>query len=183
MLNHLPSIAALAQSGGPLEQLTGEFGVNWPSLLAQILNFCILAFLLYRFAVRPILATLDERQEKIASGLQYAEEMKVKLAEAERRYSELLHHASAEAQKIIEEARQTAKAHLERELQEAAHRSEELIKKSREAMTMEHKKMLQEARQELAALVVQTTSLVLARDLSSAERLSFNEAAARELAS
>lgn len=185
MLSFLPIIAtaALAEAGGPLDQLTGQFGVNIPSLLAQVLNFGILAFLLYRFAVRPILANLDERQEKISSGLQYAEEMKLKLAEAERHCAQIIKTASLEAQSIIEEARSAAKAHLEHQIQEAAHLTEEMIKKAQEVILQERQKMLQEVRTEVSALVIKTTAAVLSRELSSAERTSFAEAAIRELAS
>ena len=51
--------------------------------------------LFYKFAVKPITATLDERQQKIADGLQYAEEMKVQLAAAERERAEKIKEAAA----------------------------------------------------------------------------------------
>lgn len=182
MLSIFAAVAA-TEAQGPIEQLSGQFGVNVPSLLAQILNFCILAFLLYRFAVKPIVATLDERQAKITDGLKYAEEMKRKLADAQRHHAETMKQAALEAQKVIEEARESAKAHMERQLQETTKQAEDMLKKAQEAIALEHKKMLQEARQELAQLVVQTTSAVLSRDLSQAERASFAESALRELAS
>ena len=47
-------------------------------LIAQMVNFIIVAVVLYKFAVKPIAATLDERQQKISEGLQYAEEMKTR---------------------------------------------------------------------------------------------------------
>ncbi|MGB0257169.1 MAG: hypothetical protein ACPGES_00840, partial [Coraliomargarita sp.] len=67
-----------------LTMITEKFGVSVPTLVAQMVNFVLVAFVLYRFAVKPIAATLDERQQKISEGLQYAEEMKTQLAEAER---------------------------------------------------------------------------------------------------
>ena len=71
-----------------IKNLEEKFGVDLPTLIAQMVNFCIVAFVIYKFAVKPIAATLDERQQKIADGLQYAEEMKVQLAAAERERAE-----------------------------------------------------------------------------------------------
>ena len=57
---------------GVISELAGNFGISCWTLIAQMVNFCIVALVLYKFAVKPIAATLDERQQKIADGLQYA---------------------------------------------------------------------------------------------------------------
>jgi F-type H+-transporting ATPase subunit b len=54
--------------------------------------------------------------------------------------------------------------------------------KAQQAVELEHKKMLADARSEIARLVVVTTERVLAKKLSEADRTAYNEAAARELA-
>ena len=56
------------EGGGVISELAGNFGISWPTLVAQMVNFCIVALVLYKFAVKPIAATLDERQQKIADG-------------------------------------------------------------------------------------------------------------------
>ena len=56
-----------------------------------------------------------------------------------------------------------------------------LLAKAQQAIELEHKKMLADARVEIARLVVTTTQRVLAKELSEAERARYNEAAAREL--
>ncbi len=177
--------AAGAQSAGgganPISELAGEFGVKWPFLIAQMINFCIVAFVLYRFAFKPILATIDQRQEKIADGLQYAEEMKAKLAEAEKKEAATLKKAQEEAQRIISETRESSKAFLEKQTQEAVAKSEEILSKAEQAIEQEKRQMLEEVRSEIANLVVQTTAKVLRRDLSQEERASYAESAAAEL--
>ena len=80
----------VAQHGNPITMLAGQFGVDFPFLAAQVLNFGIVALILYQFAFKPVLATLDQRQKKISDGLQYAEEMKKRLADAEKRYEEII---------------------------------------------------------------------------------------------
>ena len=57
MIEWIPVIVAEVAVGqgehlNPISDLAGQFGVNWKFLFAQIANFCIVAFLLYKFALR-----------------------------------------------------------------------------------------------------------------------------------
>lgn len=168
---------------GVIADIAGKFGVTWPTLIAQIVNFILVAGVLYKFAVKPIAATLEERQQKIAEGLQYAEEMKAQLAQAERERAEKVKDAAAQAQRILSESREQSKEIIEQKTQEAAAQAESIIRKASEATELERQKMLSEVRQEAARLVVATTGKVLSRDLSDSEKATFSEAAAKELAS
>ncbi len=179
MIPHLP---LLAEAANGLTKLTDEFGINVPGLLAQMFNFGIVAVLLWYFAFKPVTATLDERQKKIADGLKYAEEMKAKLEATQQESAALMKKASVEAGRIVDEARKSAKELLDKQVQEAAAKTTEMLAKGQQAIELEHKKMLAEARSEIARLVVVTTERVLAKKLSEADRTAYNEAAARELA-
>jgi F-type H+-transporting ATPase subunit b len=186
MLSHL---LILAQTAAPeaapaasgISKITQDFGISWPFILAQILNFSIVAFLLWRFAFKPVLATLDERQKKIASGLQYADEMKAKLDAAQQESVASAKRAQAEAAKIIDEARKAAKDFLDKQTQETAAKASEMLVKAQQVIELEKRKMLAEARTEIAHLVVATTEKVLSRELSDSDRSRYNESAAREL--
>ncbi len=169
-------------SGNPIVDLANQFHVEWPFLIAQIINFCIVAFILYRFAFKPILATVEKRQQKIAEGLQYAEEMKAKLAEAEKKEAETLRNAREEAKSILEETRQSAKVFMEKHSQEAIAKAEEILAKAEQRIEHEHKAMLSEVRQEIARLVVLTAGKVLRKELSEQDKTQYSESAARELA-
>ena len=83
--------------------------------------------------------------------------------------------------RITSSARRSAKEFLDRQTQEAAGKAADLLAKAQQAIELEHRKMLADARAEVARLVVTTTERVLARKLSDADRASYNEAAAREL--
>src|SRR5260370_3503554 len=103
-----------ASSGGVtdiLRETAETFGWNWKLFLSQVISFCIVAFLLQRFAYKPILALLEERRRKIQEGQINAEKIRKQLAEAEKRYQQIVAKANADAQSIIDEVRQTP-AHL-----------------------------------------------------------------------
>ncbi|MBL4576340.1 MAG: F0F1 ATP synthase subunit B [Opitutaceae bacterium] len=150
---------------GGVEKIIREFGIDTPYIIAQIISFCVVAFLLYKFFFKPVLATIDERQTTIESGLQYAKEMKTKLEEAEKETTEVIKKASLEAQQIIVEARDSGKALLEKQAQEATSKAQDIITKAEHAIELERKKMMADVRDEISRLVVLTTSRVLSKEL------------------
>lgn len=166
---------------GPIAEIAGDFGVDKQTLIAQMVNFLLVAFVLHKFAIKPILATHDERQKKIADGLQYAEEMKAQLMEAEKERVEKIKEAVSEAQKILGDARDQSKAMLEQKIQEASAQAETLIRKAGEATELERQKMLAEVKAEVARLVVETTARVLDKELSSEDKERYSNAAAENL--
>jgi F-type H+-transporting ATPase subunit b len=150
--------------------------------LAQVISFLIVTLLLRRFAYRPILAVLEERRRKIEEGQLNAEKIKKELAEAEKRYQEILAKANADAQKMIDEARESA-AHLsERKQQEAIASAEQIIAKAREASAIEHERTMESLKRELGRLVVDTTAKVAGKVLTSEDQRRLQEEAARQLA-
>jgi len=182
-------IPLLAQQGGIVDSLvesaqrTGEtFGFNAWLFFSQIISFCIVAFLLQKFAYKPILTVLEERRKRIADGLANAEKIKLQLAESEQRYQEILTKANTEAQKMIDEARASAAAVKDRETQRAIGEAEQILTKAREAAAMEHTKMLGELKREVGRLVIGTTAKVTGKVLSADDQKRLSEEAAREVA-
>ena len=161
-------------------EIFDHFGVRWNLLIAQMINFCLVAFVLYRFAFKPILKTLDRRQQRIAEGLQYAEEMKAKLADAEKQHASILQNAFLEGQGIIEKTKKSAEKHYEQTLKETTEKAESILKKTGKEIEWKHRQMLQESRKEITHLVVETTQKVLSRELSEEDRQRFTQSATAE---
>ncbi|MCF3651409.1 F0F1 ATP synthase subunit B [Synoicihabitans lomoniglobus] len=174
-------IFAAADAAGKLHDIQSTFGIEGKYLLMQVISFSILAFVLYRFFFKPVLATVDERNAEIATSLANAEAMKAKLEAATAESADIIKQAQGEAGKIIDQARVSAKEFMERQTQEATVKAQDIIAKAQHSTELEHRKMVAEARSEIARLVVSTTRQVLAKELSDADRQRFNEAAAKEL--
>jgi len=175
--------AAHGEAATGITKIIQDFGISWPFFLAQVINFTVVAAILWYFAFKPVLATLDERQKKIADGLKYAEEMKAKLDATQQESAVILKKASADASRLIDEARKTAKEFLDKQMLEATAKAADVNLKAQQAIELEHKKMLADARSEIARLVVVTTERVLAKKLSDTDRAAYNDTAARELSS
>src|SRR6266404_532208 len=143
----MSSILILAQSSAGIvdsaKEIANTFGWNPWLFLSQVISFAIVAFLLRRFAYKPILAVLEDRRRRIEEGLINADKIKKELAEAEKRYQEIVAKANADAQKMIDEARESS-AHLaERKQQEAIAAAEQIIAKAREASALEHERTME----------------------------------------
>jgi F-type H+-transporting ATPase subunit b len=179
------NVLIAASSGGVtdiIRETAETFGWNWKLFLSQIISFCIVAFLLRRFAYKPILAILEDRRRKIEEGQLNAEKIGKQLAESEKRYQEILSKADADAQKMIDEARESA-AHLsERKQQEAITAAEQIITKAKEAAALEHERQMQALKRELGHLVIETTAKVTGKVLTADDQKRLQEEAARQVA-
>jgi F-type H+-transporting ATPase subunit b len=179
-MSPLVSLSVIA-AGGQVESVAKTFGVDWPHLIAQIISFCIVCGLLYRFAYRPILKMLEERRKQIAQGIADTEQIKAELARTEAERHKVLLRANEEAAKLIEEAR-TAGARLqEQEMQKAMLAAEQVLRQAHDATQQEHAHMLANVKQQVGSLVVETTAAVTRKVLTAEDQRRLAEEAARQL--
>ena len=177
LLLALTDAASQAAEPGIVE----KFGIEPKLILWQVVAFLILFGALYKFGIKPTVATMEERNKKISDGLKHAEETQIRLAAAAQESAALIKAAQLDAQKLVEEARKASKEFADKQNAEATARAADTLAKAQQAIELEHKKMLNEARGEIARLVVKTTEQVLAKKLSDADRAAYNDAASKEL--
>ncbi len=179
-MNLFLSAAQVVTSERP-EGIATTFGVDWPHLLAQVASFCIVCFILYRFAYRPVLKMLDVRRQQIAQGLTHAEQIKAELARTEAQRQEVMAQANVQANKLIEEARAAAARLQEQETQKAIAAAEQIITKAREAAAQDYARMLEELRREVGRLVIQATATVAGKVLTPEDQRRLAEETVKEL--
>jgi len=176
------SLLAMVDSGGPVEQIADTFGVDWTHLIAQIVSFCILCFILQRYAYKPVLKMLDERRKQIAEGLADSDKIKAELARTEAERHQVLLEAGAQAAKLIEEARAAAARVEQQETQKAVAEAQQIIVKAREAAAQERARMFEELKREVGRLVLETASRVTGKILTADDQRRLAEETARQLA-
>jgi F-type H+-transporting ATPase subunit b len=165
-----------------VQVIATTFGVDWPHLLAQIASFCIVCFILFRFAYRPVLAMLEVRRQQIALGVANEERIRAELARTEAQRQEVMAQANAQATTFIEEARAAATRLHEQEIQKAIAAAEEVMTKARDAAARDHERMLSELKREVGRLVVQTTAAVTGRILTPEDHRRLVEETAKQVA-
>jgi F-type H+-transporting ATPase subunit b len=175
-------LAAQTVGSGPVERIVRTFGVNWPQLLAQVVSFCIVCLILYRFAYRPVLKMLEVRRQQIAQGLANAEQIKSELARTEAQRQEVMAQANVQANKFIEEARAAAARVRQQETEKAIAAAEQIMITAREAAAQEHDRMLADLKREIGKLVVQATTTVTGKILTAEDQQRLAEEASKQIA-
>jgi F-type H+-transporting ATPase subunit b len=173
------ALTDLADTG---RRVAEQFGLDWPHFIAQCISFGIVAFVLHRFAYKPVLKVLEERRQRIDEGLKNAEQIKKDLANAQSKAQEIMNQAAAQATRLIEEARAAAAKVQEQETQKAIAAAQDIVEKARQAAQAEHARMLADLRREVGRLVVATTGKVVGKVLTPEEQQRLAEEANRQLA-
>lgn len=139
------------------------------TLIAQILNFLFLVFILAKFAFKPLCAMMDARKEKIAGDLGAAEKAKADAETAKAEYAAKLADARQEAQAIIENARKTAQAAHDKMMAETKAEQDAVVAAAKEAIEMEKRKSMEEVRAQVINLSMIVAGKIVEQKLGSAE--------------
>ena len=103
----------IASIGDTAQNIVTTFGVDLPMLIAQVVNFLIVAFVIWQFGLKKVLSTIKDREKQIADSLKNADRIKLELEETEKRQQETLQEASLSAKKTVSAAQEQAKAFIE----------------------------------------------------------------------
>jgi len=170
-MNLMPILAAAAEhaadEGNPIKQVADKFGWDLRLFASQLVLFVIVAFVLAKFAYKPLLAMLDKRREQIEESLKNAEKTRQELANAQVKAQEIINQASAASNKMIEETRAAAAKVTETEMQKAITAAQEIINKARQANEAELAKMKSDLRKEIGTLAVKAAMQVTGKVLTS----------------
>jgi F-type H+-transporting ATPase subunit b len=144
-----------------MQALLSTFGIDWHLLLAQAINFGVLAALLTWLLYKPVLKVVRERQELIAKGVEDAERAGQMLVGADSVAAERVARADTEAGEIVARARQTAAAESATAIEEARARALRLEEDARARAAEEAARALRESEREVARLAILAAEKVL----------------------
>ncbi|OGD87379.1 ATP synthase F0 subunit B [Candidatus Curtissbacteria bacterium RIFCSPHIGHO2_01_FULL_41_11] len=163
-----------------MEILT-RFGIEPKLLLAQIVNFTIILFVLKRFFYKPITKVLDDRKKRIEESLKNADLIEEKLAQTEEKTTKLLEEASETAREMITSANKEAQRTTEEVLLEARKTQEELVADAKDQIEAQKKEMQKQLERETLILVTEVVKKVLARNLKQDEKKKLTRDALSEI--
>ena len=144
-----------------MNSLISTFNIEWQLVLAQLVNFAIVLYVLYRFAYGPILNLMTERTEKIDKGIKDAEDAGKKLTEITEKEKAVLVEARKQAQEIVTKAEVVAVKNKEEIIVVAKEQSAKILADAEKKIEMEKTKMMQEVKGQIAELVVAATGKVI----------------------
>lgn len=111
--------------------------IDWFTVVAQLVNFLILIWLLKRFLYQPVLKALDEREKKIAAELEHAASVEAEAAQEK-----------AEWQKKNDEFAQQRQQMMKQATDDAATRRSELLDEARQEYDALHSRLLETLKRE-----------------------------------
>jgi F-type H+-transporting ATPase subunit b len=151
-----------------MEKLLNDFSVGlffWQTLL-----FLVLLFLLRKFAWKPILNAVNEREDSIKDALNSAEDAKREMAELKANNEDLLNEARAERDEMLKEAR-TMKDNIIAEAKAKANaEGEKIVNAAKESIQHEKMAAITELKNQVAVLSIEIAEKILKDELSSDDK-------------
>jgi F-type H+-transporting ATPase subunit b len=131
-----------------------------------IVTFLVLVALLAKFAWRPLLAALDERQQAIRKSLDDARQAKQDLERVHTESAKILAQARVEAESIVASTRADVNQFREEMRQKAREEAAGIVKNAERQIELETARALQQIRHEAVDLSVTIASKLLQRNVS-----------------
>lgn len=162
-------VAQVTEATGGL----GTLGINLKIFIAQLINFTVVLLVLWKWAYRPIVKLLEERQEKVAKSVKQADEIEKRVQELEVEQKEVIATAKSEAHKILEEARMSAEDRKKTLLDSAKSEVQGVVIQGKAQLQAEKEQMIRDARTEIATIAVEAARKILSEsiDEKKAEKL------------
>ena len=146
-----------------MEKLIEEFSVGlffWQTVL-----FIALIFLLRKFAWKPILNAVIEREEKIEGALKAAEEAENKMKELSANNEKILADARVERENILKDGRSIKEKMIADAKSQATTEAEKIISSAKEQINIEKMKAMTEIKNQVADISIEMAEKILRTEL------------------
>lgn len=146
--------------------LTPEPGlVIWSGL-----TFLVVLALLTKFAWKPLLGMLKEREDEISSSLEKAKEARQEYERVEARKAQMLAETRTERDAILKEAREKVEAMLDEARKRAQSEGDKLIEQARAQIGREKADAIDALKRQVATLSVEIAGKLIESDLKADDR-------------
>jgi F-type H+-transporting ATPase subunit b len=145
-----------------MQIVTPELGL----IFWQLVIFLIVLFLLAKFAWKPILSSLKEREDSIETALRMADQAKLEMQMLKASNEKLLAEARQERDRMLQEATHMANQLIEQAKTKATEEGGRMIVQAREAIQNEKNAALAEVKNTAAQLSIDIAERILRRELT-----------------
>lgn len=149
-----------------MEQLLENFSLDL--FVKQTILFLLLIFLMVKFAWKPILNALNEREDNIQGALDAAEKAKMEMENLQADNKKLLNEARAERDAMLKEARDMKAKMIADAKDEAKVAADQMIAQAQAAIESEKKAAVADLKNQVATLSVDIAEKVVRAELADA---------------
>ncbi|WP_026955100.1 F0F1 ATP synthase subunit B [Algoriphagus vanfongensis] len=132
----------------------------------QLFGFLALLFILIKFAWKPMLGALEEREASIDNALKSAEQARSEMANLKAENEKLLAEARLERDNILKKAQEASAKMIEEAKDEAGKQGAQMIANAKAVIETEKKAALAEVKTQVATLTLEVTEKLLKKNLS-----------------
>ena len=131
-----------------------------------LVAFVIVLFLLSKFAWKPILQSLNERETKIADSIATADRVKAEMAQLQSENEALMATAREERAALLKEAKETRDKIITEAKEQAKIEANKIVADAQLAITNQKMAALTDVKNQVGALVIEVSEKILRRELS-----------------
>jgi F-type H+-transporting ATPase subunit b len=154
------ALLAAAEGGGGLTD------INWTLNVATLVLFMIFAIVLGRFAWKPLLGMIEEREKSVREHVAGAEKASAEAAQLLEKHKELVRDAMRERDEALKRAAQDAEK-LRADLQARARaESEQILQKARAQIERDKDQAIRDLRSQVADLAVEAASRIVTSSMT-----------------
>ncbi|MDC0091208.1 F0F1 ATP synthase subunit B [Gammaproteobacteria bacterium] len=151
------------------------------TLLGQTLAFVIFIAICWRYVWPPIIAIMEEREKRIADGLEAAKKADDSLEEAQLAFDQEMNKAKAEAAEILEKANARASQIIGDATEKAGVEAEKILTSASKTIENDVNKAKEELRQKMSVLIIETSEKILGGEINTEKHQELLTKAASEL--
>ena len=159
------TVAQTTEQGAQDSGVLASLGINGTMFVFQLINFAIVALILWFLVLKPLTKKMSERQSLIDEGLKNAEEVKKNLHKSEQKYQERVDEAKSEAGKIIAKTQVDAAGVASNMKEKAKQEIELLVDQAKRNIKIEKQEMMSEVKKEAANLVAMALEKILSEKI------------------
>ena len=131
--------------------------------------FVLLILVLKKFAWKPILSAVDQRNESISNSLLAAEKARDEIASLTANNEQIIAQAKLDRDALLKDAREMKNEIISKAKETATNEADKIISSAKEQITNEKMKALTELKNQVAAISIEMAEKVLGSELSNAD--------------
>ena len=139
------------------------------TLFWTAVTFVVLLLILSKFAWKPILQGLAEREAKIKESLEAAEKAKLEVQDAAGRQEKILEEAKKEAQEILAKSRNSAELIKEEIVEKAKKEAEGMVETAQRSIELSRDKAIEEIKTLAVELSMAATQQLIGKSLDKSD--------------
>lgn len=162
-------------------EIISTLGIDVKLIIAQVVSFLILFFILKKLVYKPVLGLLEKRRQMIEKGVEDSKKIEERLTALEEEKGKVLSEASDKAMAVIEKARQEGEQERQKALAAAKKEISSLAERYRSQLKSEKDQMSEELKAEMADLIVNSCEKILRKEFNKEDQKRLENAIRHEL--